>query len=75
MAGYNLSVEDVRIALIRQNLEVPGGRVDQGARELVLRTLGRLLRTQERNLNNLIVANRNGYPIRVSDVGRAPGCL
>ena len=69
MAGYNLSVEDVRIALIRQNLEVPGGRMDQGARELVLRTLGRL-RTQK-EFNNLIVANRNGYPIRVSDVGRA----
>ncbi len=69
LAGYNLSVEDVRIALVRQNLEVPGGRMDQGARELVLRTLGRL-RTQK-EFNNLIVANRNGYPIRVSDVGRA----
>ena len=36
LAGYNLSVEDVRQALVRQNLEVPGGRVDQGSRELVL---------------------------------------
>ena len=27
---------------MRQNLEVPGGRIDQGPRELVLRTLGRL---------------------------------
>ncbi|HKI17070.1 MAG TPA: efflux RND transporter permease subunit, partial [Isosphaeraceae bacterium] len=69
LAGYSLSVEDVRVALVRQNLEVPGGRVDQGSRELVLRTLGRL-RT-EREFNNLIVAHRNGYPIRVSDVGRA----
>ena len=42
LSGYNLSVEDVRIALARQNLEVPGGRIDQGSRELVLRTLGRL---------------------------------
>ena len=42
LAGYNLSVEDVRVALVRQNIEVPGGRVDQGSRELVLRTLGRL---------------------------------
>ena len=47
LAGYNLSVEDVRQALVRQNLEVPGGRVDQGPRELVLRTLGRL-RTERR---------------------------
>ena len=69
LAGYNLSVDDVRQALVRQNLEVPGGRVDQGPRELVLRTLGRL-RT-EREFNDLIVANRNGYPIRVRDIGHA----
>ena len=69
MAGYNLSVEDVRVALARQNLEVPGGRMDQGSRELVLRTLGRL--QTEKEFNELIVANRNGYPIRVRDIGRA----
>ena len=69
LAGYNLSVDDVRQALVRQNLEVPGGRVDQGPRELVLRTLGRL-RT-EREFNDLIIANRNGYPIRVRDIGHA----
>ncbi len=69
LAGYSLSVEDVRTALVRQNLEVPGGRIDQGSRELVLRTLGRL-RT-EREFNNLIVAHRNGYPIRANDIGRA----
>ena len=69
LAGYNLSVDDVRSALVRQNLEVPGGRVDQGPRELVLRTLGRL-RT-DREFNDLIIANRNGYPIRVRDVARA----
>ncbi|WP_165075417.1 efflux RND transporter permease subunit [Paludisphaera rhizosphaerae] len=69
LAAYDLSVDDVQQALLRQNLEVPGGRVDQGPRELVLRTLGRL-RT-EAEFNNLIIANRNGYPIRVKDVGRA----
>ncbi|MGP0066863.1 MAG: efflux RND transporter permease subunit [Isosphaeraceae bacterium] len=69
LAGYNLSVDEVRQALLRQNLEVPGGRVDQGSRELVLRTLGRL-RT-EREFNDLIITNRNGYPIRVRDIGRA----
>ncbi|QEH33570.1 Multidrug resistance protein MdtB [Aquisphaera giovannonii] len=69
LAGYDLSVDDVRQALTRQNLEVPGGRVDQGPRELVLRTLGRL--KTEREFNDLIIANRNGYPIRVRDVGRA----
>ena len=42
LGAFNLSVEDVRTALRRQNLEVPGGRIDQGPRELVVRTLGRL---------------------------------
>ncbi|WP_422931301.1 efflux RND transporter permease subunit [Singulisphaera sp. PoT] len=69
LASYNLSVEDVRFALVRQNLEVPGGRVDQGPRELVLRTLGRITTAAE--FNNLIVSNRNGYPIRIKDIGRA----
>ena len=63
--------EDVRVALARQNLEVPGGRMDQGSRELqALRTLGRL--QTEKEFNDLIVANRNGYPHpRHVDIGRA----
>ena len=68
LAAYGLSVEDVRQALLTQNLEVPGGIV-QGSRELVLRTLGRI--QTEREFNDLIVANRKGYPIRVRDIGRA----
>ncbi len=36
LTSCNLSIDDVRQALTRQNLELPGGRVDQGSRELVL---------------------------------------
>jgi HAE1 family hydrophobic/amphiphilic exporter-1 len=69
LAAFGLSVEDVRLSLLRQNLEVPGGRVDQGPRELTLRTLGRLSTAAE--FNNLIVAEKNGYLVRVKDIGRA----
>jgi HAE1 family hydrophobic/amphiphilic exporter-1 len=69
LASYNLSIEDVRLALTRQNLEVPGGRVDQGQRELVLRTLGRLADAEE--FNRLIIADRDGYPVRIKDIGYA----
>ena len=69
LSAYNLSVEDVRFALVRQNMEVPGGRIDQGPRELVLRTLGRLNNAAE--FNAMIIANRGGYPIRLQDIGRA----
>jgi HAE1 family hydrophobic/amphiphilic exporter-1 len=69
LSAYGLSVEDVRQALLTQNLEVPGGIVQQGPRELVLRTLGRIQAASQ--FNDLIVANRKGFPVRVSDVGRA----
>jgi hydrophobic/amphiphilic exporter-1 (mainly G- bacteria), HAE1 family len=69
LSSYGLSIEDVRVSLLQQNLEVPGGIVQQGPRELVLRTLGRI-QTAER-FNDLIIANRDGFPIRLRDVGRA----
>ncbi len=69
LAAFGLSIDDVRFALLRQNLEVPGGRIDQGPRELVLRTLGRLNSAEE--FADLIVANRSGYPVRIKDIGRA----
>ncbi len=68
LTSRNLSIEEVRQALVRQNLELPGGRVDQGSRELVLRTMGRVERTA--GFLDLIVANQNGYPVRIRDIGR-----
>jgi HAE1 family hydrophobic/amphiphilic exporter-1 len=64
-----VSIEEVRRALVAQNLEIPGGIVDQGPREMVLRTLGRITRPED--FNELIVTNRKGYPIRIKDIARA----
>jgi len=64
----NLSIEEVRQALIRENQEQPGGRLDQGAQEKVVRTMGRIERPAD--FERLIVANRDGQPIRIEDVGR-----
>ncbi|WP_010584360.1 efflux RND transporter permease subunit [Schlesneria paludicola] len=69
LSSYGLSIEDVRQALITQNLEVPGGIVNQSSRELVLRTLGRMQSAAQ--FNDLIVANRAGYTIRIKDIGTA----
>jgi HAE1 family hydrophobic/amphiphilic exporter-1 len=54
----NLTIEDVRQALVRENREDPGGRVDRKQSELVLRTLGRVERTE--HFAKLIVGNRDG---------------
>jgi HAE1 family hydrophobic/amphiphilic exporter-1 len=67
LRGRELSIEDVRQALVRQNLELPGGRVDSGSREEVLRTLGRVQKSED--FADIIVAQRTGYPVRISDIG------
>src|SRR6202043_1851114 len=64
----HIPITQVRQALVRQNAHVPGGNVEAGRRELVLRTLGRF--TDPREMNDLVVASVNGAPIRIKDIGR-----
>jgi HAE1 family hydrophobic/amphiphilic exporter-1 len=64
--AYNLTVDQIRAALAAQNVEIPGGRVDQQNRELTVRTLGRVERPED--FERIIIANRDGAPIRVSDI-------
>ncbi|MCU1266894.1 MAG: Cation/multidrug efflux pump [Acidobacteria bacterium] len=68
LAAYHIPITQVREALVRQNADVPGGNVEAGRRELVLRTLGRYV--DPREMGNLVVANIDGAPIRISDIGR-----
>ncbi|MEI8371350.1 MAG: efflux RND transporter permease subunit [Planctomycetota bacterium] len=68
LTSYHLSIAQVRDALARENLELPGGRVDQGQREVVLRTMGRV--ETPAGFRDLIIANMNGYPVRLRDIGR-----
>jgi HAE1 family hydrophobic/amphiphilic exporter-1 len=65
--AYNLNIDQVRMALANQNVEVPGGVIDQGRRELTLRTLGRVEHPED--FGDIIVASVNGAPVRVRDIG------
>src|SRR6185295_8770134 len=42
LQSYRLTIDQVRNALRAQDVEIPGGRIDQGPNELMLRTLGRV---------------------------------
>jgi HAE1 family hydrophobic/amphiphilic exporter-1 len=69
MRAFNVTVAQVADAVRAQNLEVPGGRVDEGARELTVRTMGRIVNPTE--FNDLVVANRGTYAVKLSDIGYA----
>ena len=64
--AYGLNIDQVRSAISSQNVETPGGRIDQGRRELSLRTLGRV--EKPRDFGRLVVATRGSAPVRVADI-------
>ncbi|MDT5271241.1 MAG: hydrophobic/amphiphilic exporter (mainly bacteria), family [Acidobacteriota bacterium] len=68
LRAYNLSTTDLVNALRSQNLEVPGGNLQEGAKVVSLRTMSRVQTVE--GFNQIVVANRNKYPVKISDVGR-----
>jgi hydrophobic/amphiphilic exporter-1 (mainly G- bacteria), HAE1 family len=67
LRAYNLTVSDVARALRAQNLELPGGRVEEGEREVTVRTMGRLIDPMQ--FANIVIKTQDAYPIRVRDIG------
>ena len=67
--AHGLSIDQVVNAIRQENVEIPGGTLEQGKWEVGLRTLGRIEATEQ--FNNVIVATVNGVPLRVSDIGYA----
>jgi HAE1 family hydrophobic/amphiphilic exporter-1 len=67
--SYGLSMSQVRDAVVAENVEIPGGAIEQGQGQLLLRTLGRIDAAED--FNNIVVATKDGTPIRVADIGYA----
>ena len=59
----------MRDAIAQQNKDSAGGNVTSGAREDMLRTIGKLSDAQA--FDNLVIATINGAPVRIRDIGRA----
>jgi HAE1 family hydrophobic/amphiphilic exporter-1 len=68
LSSLGLTAAEVAGALTSQNTQLPGGRVEQGLRDLTLRTYGRV--TSPEAFGDIVITNRNGTPVRVSDVAR-----
>jgi multidrug efflux pump len=69
LAAYKLTPLDVQAALMRENVELPAGRIEGSETELSIRTLGRLSDPGE--FNNLVIREENGSVVKMHDVGYA----
>ena len=67
--ALNLPISDVSRALSEQNVEIPGGRVEQQHQEYNLRILGRIPTVEA--FNDVFIAKRKGASIKISDIGYA----
>ncbi|HYF55557.1 MAG TPA: efflux RND transporter permease subunit, partial [Salinarimonas sp.] len=68
LAARGLTVQDVESAIRRQNVELPGGRIESTQRELTVKTDSRLATRED--FARVIVSNKNGYLVRLGEVAR-----
>ncbi|WP_462328427.1 efflux RND transporter permease subunit [Thiohalocapsa halophila] len=69
LAERGISLTELREAIRARNRDVSGGDLDSGKRRYLLRTIGRFDSPEE--LEELVIAERDGAFIRLEDVGRA----
>ncbi len=69
MTAYGFTVPTVTGALSRQNLELGGGKVQEGHKNYIVRTTGEYTSLDE--INDTVISTINGYAIRLRDVGEA----
>ncbi|HEX7419132.1 MAG TPA: efflux RND transporter permease subunit, partial [Thermoanaerobaculia bacterium] len=68
LAAHGLTTAQVNAALQSQNVQIPGGKVEQGLRDLSLRTYGRVSTPAE--FAAIPITERNGYVVKIGDVAR-----
>jgi HAE1 family hydrophobic/amphiphilic exporter-1 len=66
--AYGLTVDQVRSAVERQNVEVPGGSFVTGPAEVALRTMGRIHDVTD--FNKIVLTYKDGAAITFADIGR-----
>ncbi len=67
LTSYGLTAGDVQSALLRENVELPSGKISGNTTELTVRTFGRL--NTEEEFENVIIQNIDGADIRIKDIG------
>jgi HAE1 family hydrophobic/amphiphilic exporter-1 len=67
--AYGLTVDQVRNAITRQNVEIPGGQFTAGPAEVAVRTMGRIKNVID--FNRIVISYRaDGSVITFADIGR-----
>ena len=66
LASWQLSILDVRRALISTNTNISGGDIEEGKNRFVVRTLGQFKSVEE--IENLVITKRDDISVYVRDI-------
>jgi len=66
MQGYGIAIADVQQAILSSNLDFPTGALKTRTSRSTIRLSGKYRNVQE--MNNLVVSNKNGAQVRLSDI-------
>lgn len=66
MQGYGLAIADVQQAILSSNLDFPTGALKTRTSRSTIRLSGKYRSVQE--MNNLVVSNKDGAQVRLSDI-------
>lgn len=69
LQAYGLTLTGVASSLSRQNIEIGGGQITEGQKDYSVRTTGEYKSVDE--INNTVVTTKNGYDVKLKDLGRA----
>lgn len=68
MKAYQVTAGDVLSALQRENIELPGGRIEDAEREYSVKIKGEFPRVPD--FGRLVLTYYRGAPVRLQDIGR-----
>jgi len=67
LESYKLSIQDVMQSVGSSHVEIPGGNLIKGERQVLLRTMAKFKTVEE--FNQIVVANPMGHPVYLGDIG------
>lgn len=67
LQALDVSFDEISAALARRNVNLPGGKIPDGSREILIRTVGKFASEAE-ILDVVVRANPDGRQVRVSDL-------
>ncbi|OGM08905.1 MAG: hypothetical protein A2008_00265 [Candidatus Wallbacteria bacterium GWC2_49_35] len=68
MLRYGVTIDEVKRALSMENVEIPGGKLETGNRDIIVKVKGEIEKFEE--FKDLYIGYKNGYAVKLGDVAR-----